>query len=147
MTSISLISFPSFHGKKIEMIDVFSVRFATEEGIKVGSTISDAARTFGGLKEIMMSEIESREYAEFSDQPSGLYFQVYGDNSIAGNYPAGNNPTAQANPGAWISSIEVTGRQIMGNGGIGGITLDTTEAGLLKTAGAMNFGEIFKGKD
>lgn len=133
--------------KKIELISVRSARFITEDGVRVGMELTKAPRTYGALQEIMMSEIESREYARFTNQPSGLQFQVFGDGNTAGAYPAGNNLTANATPGAWLISIDITGRHIMDDGGISGIKTDATQADLLKTASAMNFGEVFKGKD
>jgi len=133
--------------KKIELISVRSARFITEDGVRVGMELTKAPRRYGTLQEIMMSEIESREYARFTNQPSGLQFQVFGDGDTAGSYPAGNNLTANANPGAWLTSIDITGRQIMADGGIGGIKINTLQVDLLETARAMNFGEVFKGKD
>lgn len=133
--------------KKIELISVRSARFITEDGVRVGTKISEALQTYGALEEIMMSEIESREYARFTNQPSGLQFQVFGDGDTAGAYPANDNLTSRANPGAWIISIDVSGRQIMDDGGIAGIKLATPQEDLLTTAASMNFGEAFKGKD
>ena len=133
--------------RKIEFIDVHNPRFATTEGIHVGTKLSNMPASLGNLKEIMMSEIESREYATYSNQSSGIQFEVYGDGNTAGAYPPGNNLTATPTAGAYIASIEVTGRQIMADGGIGGITLETTQEALLATADTMHWGEVFKGKD
>ncbi|MDF1739602.1 MAG: hypothetical protein P1U86_10620 [Verrucomicrobiales bacterium] len=133
--------------RKIEFIDVYHSRFITSEGIHTGMRLSNIPASWGGLQEIVMSEIESREYARFTNQPSGIQLQVYGEGDNAGNYPPGNNLTATATPGARIGSIEVTGRQIMDDGSLGGIKLNTPQADLLNTAAAMNWGETFKGKD
>lgn len=133
--------------RKIEFIDVYHSRFVTNEGVGTGMRLSDIPDSWGGLQEIVMSEIESREYARFANQPSGIQLQVYGEGDNAGNYSPGNNLTATATPGARIGSIEVTGRQIMDDGSLGGIKLNTPQADLLNAAEAMNWGETFKGKD
>ena len=65
--------------RRIVTIETFSAAFHTREGIHPGSLVTEAATLFGPVREIVKSEIESREYSHFRaaapgvDVPTGLY--------------------------------------------------------------------------
>ncbi len=132
----------------INFIQVWSPDFMTEGGVHVGMTVNHAEKSgLGDLKEIIMSELESREYATFTKQPSGLTFRVLHDQGAAGMYRNGEMTTTRALPGATIFRIEVTGADIMQDGSIGGIKIDAPEAEVLAIAEENVLGELLKGKD
>ncbi len=95
---------------KIEQIWVWDKNYRTEEGVKPGMKIADAEKIYGPAKEIVMSEIESREYVQFANNPQGLSFRVQGREDTAGKYQPGSNETAAFTPDAYIFSIDVVGR-------------------------------------
>lgn len=131
---------------KIEFLQVWSPRFQTADGIGAGTPVSVADAAFGGVAEIIMSEIESREYATFREQPSGLHFRLTNENNTAGDYQ-GDNITNRYLPGASIFVIEVTGPHIMQDGSIGGIRLNAPESEVYKLAAENGFGPFQKGQD
>lgn len=132
---------------EIIFIEVWSPLLKTAEGIKPGMTISQAEKTIGDLREIFMSEIESREFASFTDQPSGMTFRVTHDRGSAGKYRGDTMTTTRYTPGATILSIEVSGSDVMQDGSIGGIMIGATEPEVLAIAEKEEMGNPFKGKD
>ena len=92
--------------KKIETIETFSAAFHTAEGVRVGALVTDVERVLGQIKEIIKSEIESREYVEFERQPAYLTFRL----DYTGIFPAGQRTTTQVAPGSTILSIAVSAR-------------------------------------
>ncbi|MEO7507170.1 MAG: hypothetical protein ABIZ95_08045, partial [Pyrinomonadaceae bacterium] len=58
---------------------------------------------------ILLSEIESREFATFTKHPKGLTFQVEGPGTRAGVYAAGKNTTRRYVYGSRIVMIQVRG--------------------------------------
>src|SRR6266550_147911 len=54
--------------KEIKTIETFSAAFHTAEGVRAGALVTDVERVFGRTKEIVRSDIESREYIEFEMQ-------------------------------------------------------------------------------
>lgn len=137
---------PINDAETIGFIQVWSPRYQTADGIGTGTSVAAAEQCFGTVKEIMMSEIESREYAEFTNQPSGLYFRLTHENSTAGVYDS-DNFTTRYNSGATIHAIEVTGPHIMQDGSIGGIKLDAVAEDVFQLAGQNGFGILQKGED
>ncbi|MDF1825000.1 MAG: hypothetical protein P1U68_10180 [Verrucomicrobiales bacterium] len=137
---------PIDDAETIGFIQVWSPRYKTTDHISTGTSVEEAETTFGPIKEIMLSEIESREYAEFKNQPSGLYFRLTHKSGTAGNY-LNNNLTTRYNSGATIHTIEVTGPHIMKDGSIGGIKLDAGSEEILRLARENEFGVLEKGDD
>ncbi|MDF1657348.1 MAG: hypothetical protein P1U58_07035 [Verrucomicrobiales bacterium] len=137
---------PINNGAKIEFLQVWSPRFKTADGIGTGTEVSVAENVYGGIGEIMMSEIESREYATFTNQPSGLSFRLTNENGDAGDY-ANDNITTRYLPGASILAIEVMGPYITQDGSIGGIKLDADAEAVFRLAGQNRFGVLQKGED
>ena len=96
---------------RVEQIWVFDKNYKTKEGIAPGMLLAYAEKIYGKVREITMSEIESREYAEFADGPKGIDFRVSGRDMAAGVYPPQSRRGTTYTPGAYISSINVTGRE------------------------------------
>jgi hypothetical protein len=72
--------------------------------------LREVEKKYGKLINIGMSEIESREYAEFARQPAGLLFQAgLPDIGIAGKYPEGKRETTVYAPSAIVTNIEIYG--------------------------------------
>ena len=89
---------------KIEQITVWNPNFKTSKGVHPNMKLDDAAKSYGGIKEIMISEIESREWITFNEMPSGLEFRMYG-----GEYPDGQTKTTKYKSGTTIHGIVVVG--------------------------------------
>jgi len=99
----------------IEFIEVTDRDYATKAGVHPGMSLKEAARIYGKVKEIEMSEIEAREYATFSREPAGLTFRVRAASGVAGLYPPekAGDPSASRHaskyaPDARIYSIGVS---------------------------------------
>lgn len=131
----------------IESIQVTEDSYATAEGVKVGMPAAEVETKFGKVKEVMISEIEGREYVTFSNQPPGLFIQLWSEAGTAGVYADGETTTAKLSEGAKIHSINVVGADIIFDGIIGGIRLGMPESELLAIAAKEGFGEPVKGED
>ncbi|MET3134773.1 hypothetical protein AAKU55_005075 [Oxalobacteraceae bacterium GrIS 1.11] len=62
--------------KKINYIETFNPLCQTADGVAPGVLVKTVEKIFGKVKQITQSEIESREYIEFSKQPSYLGFRL-----------------------------------------------------------------------
>ncbi|HMO79286.1 MAG TPA: hypothetical protein PKD24_00705 [Pyrinomonadaceae bacterium] len=93
---------------KIEQIWVWDKNYRTDRGVSPGMTLASAEKIYGKVKKITMSEIESREFAEFTNHPSGIEFRLLGKGGDAGVYPSGSNETTAYSSNAYIFSINVT---------------------------------------
>ena len=94
-------------GSKIEYIEVVSGKYSTPEGLKPGMKLSETVSKAGALKQIMMSEIESREYAEFEGLSDKFIVRLQAESGDAGIYTEGSNRTSKAVPDARIYSISI----------------------------------------
>jgi hypothetical protein len=90
---------------KIKMAEVWDKSFKTSRGVHVGMLLRDVEKLYGKVKRIVISEIESREYATFTNQPAGITFRVSYD---AGKYEPGKQSTTRYNPGACVYSIIIS---------------------------------------
>jgi hypothetical protein len=90
--------------KRIVSIETFSAAFHTPEGIHPGSLVTEVARFFGPVREIVKSEIESREYVTFARQPQTLTFRL----DQTGIFSPGRRRTTSFAPGATIRSITIS---------------------------------------
>lgn len=90
--------------KRIVTIETFSTAFHTRDGIHPGSLVTEAARFFGPVREIVKGEIESREYVTFARQPRALTFRL----DYTGTFSAGRRHTTSFAPGAKIWSIAIS---------------------------------------
>lgn len=90
--------------RRIVTIETFSATFHTREGIHAGSLVTEVARFFGPVREIVKSEIESREYVTFARQPRALTFRL----DYSGVFSPGRRQTTSFAPGAKIWSIAIS---------------------------------------
>lgn len=91
---------------RVEQIWVWGKAYKTVTGVYPGMPVLQAEKILGPVKEIIRTEIESREFAEFADQPNGIHFRL---NSGDGDFPAGSSTTTKYTPTARIFSINVVG--------------------------------------
>ena len=100
---------------RIEQIWVWDRSYKTKAGVHPGMLLSSAEKRYGKIEEILMSEIESREFAEFRNHPNGIDFRLQGKDGDAGVYPPRSDRAAIYNRGAYIFSVNVTGRKGTGS--------------------------------
>ena len=91
---------------KIELIRVFDGACATRDGVHPGMPLREVAQHYGRLIRLMVTDTESREYAEFEKLPPWLGIQV--GNGQAGIYPTGKRCTSNYTPSAHIASLWVS---------------------------------------
>ena len=89
---------------RIEHVEAFSTAFHTQEGVRPGALVSDVVKVYGKVTEIMLSEIESRQYVTFEKQPAWLTFRL----DYTGVFAPGSRRTTKYEPGARIHSISVS---------------------------------------
>lgn len=99
---------------RVGQIWVWSRAYKTAAGVHPGMPVSKAEKILGPVKEIIRREIESREFAEFADQPSGIHFRL---NSGDGDFLAGSTRTTKYTASARIFSINVVGDSPWKDGG------------------------------
>lgn len=131
----------------IEFIEVRNSDYKTAAGVHPGMLLSDVEKRYGAVREIMLSEIEAREYAEFSNEPSGMNFRLSNEAGTAGIYGEGETRTSRYAPAAIISTISVSGSNIMADGRIGGLRIGSSEDEVNALVGAENLGAPSKGED
>jgi hypothetical protein len=91
--------------KIIEAIRVFDPACATPEGIHVGMTLAQVERRLGPLIEVVMGEIESREFATFPRLPRWLLLQADNGGATAGVYEHGKRTTRKYAGGSTVQSL------------------------------------------
>ena len=89
---------------KIEAIVTFNFACKSKFGIGPGTTVKKAASLLGGIEDIMLSEIESREFIEFKKQPKNLIYQI----DYCGNFKNDIRHTKKYQQGCKILSIGVS---------------------------------------
>jgi hypothetical protein len=89
--------------RRIEFIEVWDSRFKTPDGIKVGISLKNAEKILGRVKNISLSEIESREYVTFTRVRKGITYRTYG-----GVYPPGKRRTTKYSPDSEIHSVQIS---------------------------------------
>jgi len=96
---------------KVTLIRVGSSGFATAEGVGPGTPLAEVERTYGKVTQIILTELEGRETAEFARQPSWFSFQIGdGNGSEGGLYPSdGGNKTVAYKPSAQVIQVWVHG--------------------------------------
>jgi hypothetical protein len=90
--------------KHITSIETFSAAFHTPAGMHPGSLVTDVEHLYGKTKAITLSEIESRQYIEFENQPARLTIRL----DYTGIFKDGARTTKQFEPQAKIWSIAVS---------------------------------------
>ena len=95
---------PIAWANRIKTIETFSSSFQTAEGVHPGSLVADARKVYGTVTDVVLSEIESREYVRFARQPAALTFRVEGSEPVSD----GARRTTRLDAGARIISIAVS---------------------------------------
>jgi len=90
--------------RTIVTIETFSARFHTREGVRPGSLVTDVITLFGPVREIVKSELESREYIAFARQPEALTFRL----DYTGVFDSGTRRTTRFASNARIHSISIS---------------------------------------
>ena len=91
----------------IEFIEVWDSGYSTADGVHPKMALREAEQTYGKLREITLSEIESREYATFANQPPGIQLRVMNESGMAGVYPDGQSKATRYTPTSYIFSISI----------------------------------------
>jgi hypothetical protein len=91
---------------KVDQVWVWSRSYKTASGVHPGMLVSQVEKLLGPVKEIVRSEIESREFAEFTNQPRGIQYRL---DAGEGDFPSGTSITTKYAPTAKIFSINVIG--------------------------------------
>jgi hypothetical protein len=120
----------------IEFIEVWSKNFQTAEGVRPAMKVAEVEKKYGKVKEIMISEIESREFATFANQPEGIQFRLLSEDSTAGNYAKGESKTTRYAPNAYLFSIQVIG---LSEPVVAGIADDKNSAASYRTVDIADF--------
>jgi len=121
---------PVNNNAQISFIEVVNSAYRTANGVYPNMRLRDVERKYGKLQEIVTSEIESREYARFANQPAGIDLKVNGINGQAGVYANGEMRTSRYSRSAKIGSIILLGRSTVGDtNGTGDGTGTTVELG------------------
>ena len=131
----------------IDFIDVMAPGYKTNDRVHPGMALEEVEKIYGKATELVLSELEAREYVTFPKQPSGLFFRLSNKNGSAGIYKAGDMVTTSYRPGSEIAVIEVTGADIMVDGKIAGLGLDAPEADVIALGEKEQLGELAKGED
>jgi hypothetical protein len=94
---------------KVEQIWVWDPSYKTNKGVHAGILLVDAEKQYGKVNAITRSEIESREFAQFADQPDGIDFRLRGKDGMAGIYPSGKDTASTYSDGTIIMTVNVIG--------------------------------------
>jgi hypothetical protein len=89
--------------KRISSIEAFSSSCSTRLGVRPGSLVAETEKRYGKVLKIVKSEIESRQFAEFRNQPRGMIFRI----DYSGIFTAGQTETVRYHPDAKIYSIAI----------------------------------------
>lgn len=89
--------------KTIRVIETFSPSCHTGDDVRPGMLVLEVEKVFGPVKQIMKSEIESREYITFERQPENLIMRL----DDTGEFPQGSRVTQRFSAGAKLLSIAV----------------------------------------
>lgn len=89
--------------RRIRFIETFRSACKTVNGVHPGMPVAKVEKRFGRTKEIVQSEIESREYIRFGNQPAHFLFRL----DYSGIFAEGSRSTNRFAPDARIYSIAV----------------------------------------
>lgn len=89
--------------QRIESIEVWDRRFKTLDGVHPKMYLRDAEKILGKVRQIMITQIESREFVTFRKLRKGIEYRTYG-----GIYTQPNISTTKYEPGSRIHSIQVS---------------------------------------
>lgn len=97
------VSSPPDLDRKVQSVEAFTPGFMTAHGIHPGSLVGDAESVYGKIIRVDRSEIESREYVTFANQPAGMTFRLDPGSGIF----ADSSTTMNLKPRSRIFSISV----------------------------------------
>jgi len=89
--------------RRIEFIEIWNKRFKTADGVHPKMLLSDAEKTLGKVREIIITQIESREFVTFRKIRKGIEYRTYG-----GIYTRPNFTTTRYEPGSRLHSVQVS---------------------------------------
>lgn len=92
--------------KRISSLETFSPNYATRLGVRPGSLVADTEKQYGKVLRVVESEIESRQYVAFQNQPRGMTFRI----DYSGIFNKGQHETLNYRPDAKILSISIAAR-------------------------------------
>ncbi len=95
---------PIDRSNKIEAIETFNSACKSRLHISPRTTVKKAASLLGGIENIMLSEIESRQYIKFKEQPKNLIYRI----DYCGNFKNDARDTKKYLQGCKILSIGVS---------------------------------------
>ncbi|MGH9968778.1 MAG: hypothetical protein ACREBG_13245 [Pyrinomonadaceae bacterium] len=91
----------------IEFVEAWDVGYRTAAGVHTTMPLRDVERKYGKLEEIILSEIEQREFATFANQPAGISLRVMNENGLAGVYSDGQRKATRFAPSSYVFSISI----------------------------------------
>ena len=97
---------PLDFSQTVKQVETFDSTFVTPEGVHVGALVTDVEKVYGRTAEIILSEIESRQFISFERQPPHLTFRL----DYSGEFTEGARRTTRYAPDARIFSIVVSRR-------------------------------------
>src|SRR5262249_23525204 len=89
--------------KRIEFIEVWDKRFKTVDGVHPKMLIHDVEKILGKVREILITQSESREFVTFGRRLRGIEYRTYG-----GIYTRPNVTTTKYERGSRIFSIQIS---------------------------------------
>lgn len=92
------------YDNRISHIETFNSACQTEAGVSPGTLTESAERIYNGITTITKSEMESREYVDFRNQPSKLKFRI----DYSGIYTEHPRKTTKYKKGSKILSIGIS---------------------------------------
>ncbi|MBK9164050.1 MAG: hypothetical protein IPM21_09065 [Acidobacteria bacterium] len=101
---------------KVEYIMVWDKNYRTAAGVHPEMRIADAEKIYGKVKQIIRSEIESREYVTFTNHPAGIEMRILGKDDMAGVYAQGTWRTDKYSADAYIFTIDIDGSEVAQTG-------------------------------
>ena len=90
--------------KPISSLEAMTPGFKTDKGVHPRSLIADVEKVYGKTVRIDKSEIESREYITFENQPAYLNFRI---DAGSGLFEGDSMSTTRYAPGSRIFSISI----------------------------------------
>ncbi|MFC2715212.1 MAG: hypothetical protein ACFN26_06680 [Kingella denitrificans] len=93
---------------RIDFLETFSAACQTQDGVHPAMRLTQVAQKWGNLKNITMSEIEMRQFAQFARQPARIGLRVeggdFGTQAADVELPLS---TSKASSGAKVLSIQI----------------------------------------
>ena len=89
--------------RRIEFIEVWDKRFKTTDGVHPEMLVRDAEKILGRVREIVITQIESREFVTFRKVRKGIEYRTYG-----GIYTRPSFTTTKYERGSRLHSIQIS---------------------------------------